>query len=62
MAPAMNLEQTSFNYQVYFTQKDLTFFLVFATFSWAELTNDFLQPNPKYWPREVIEIQLRALQ
>jgi hypothetical protein len=48
MAPAMNLEQTSFNYQVYLTFKGLTFFLVFVTFSWTELANDFLQPNPKY--------------
>jgi len=40
-ASSVNLEQTSFNYQVYFTQKDLTFFLVFATFSSTASANDF---------------------
>jgi hypothetical protein len=42
--------------------KGLTFLLVLLTFSSTTLANDLLQPNPKYSAREVIEIQLRALQ
>ena len=42
--------------------KILMFFAVFVTFSATTLASDILQPNPKYSPREVVEIQLRALQ
>ena len=42
--------------------KSLMFFAVFVTFSSSTFASDFLQPNPKYSPREVVEIQLRALQ
>ena len=61
-AAAINLEQTSFGYQVYLMLKSLRCFAVFVTFASTSLASDFLQPNPKYSPREVVEIQLRALQ